>query len=49
MFISARFFDETTNQNFEEVTIDLFQKNGTEIPVVTQGGHGFFYDPDGGL
>jgi hypothetical protein len=54
IFISARFFDENTNQNFEEVTYRIFfQKNGTEIPVVTEGGQfggqGFFYDPEGDL
>jgi hypothetical protein len=54
IFISARFFDENTNQNFEEVTYRIFfQKNGTEIPIVTEGGQfggqGFFYDPEGDL
>src|SRR3712207_5907242 len=30
IFINARFFDENTNQNFEEVTYRIFfQKNGT--------------------
>ena len=48
IFITARFFDENTNQNFEEVTYRIFfQKNGTEIPIVTEGGQfggqGFFY------
>jgi hypothetical protein len=39
IFISARFFDENTNQNFEEVMYRIFfQKNGTEIPVVTESG-----------
>jgi hypothetical protein len=39
LFISARFFDENTNQNFEEVMYRIFfQKNGTEIPVVTESG-----------
>src|ERR687893_3220213 len=54
IFISARFFDENTNQNFEEVTYRIFfQKNGVEIPIVTEGGQfggqGFFYDPEGDL
>jgi hypothetical protein len=54
IFKSARFFDENTNQNFEEVTYRIFfQKNGTEIPIVTEGGQfggqGFFYDPEGDL
>jgi hypothetical protein len=54
VFISARFFDENTNQNFEEVTYRIFfQKDGTEIPIVTEGGQfggqGFFYDPEGDL
>jgi hypothetical protein len=54
IFINARFFDENTNQNFEEVTYRIFfQKNGTEIPIVTEGGQfggqGFFYDPEGDL
>ncbi len=54
IFISARFFDENTNQNFEEVTYRIFfQKDGTEIPIVTEGGQfggqGFFYDPQGDL
>lgn len=54
IFISARFFDENTNQNFEEVTYRIFfQRNGTEIPIVTEGGQfggqGFFYDPEGDL
>jgi hypothetical protein len=39
IFISARFFEENTNQNFEEVMYRIFfQKNGTEIPVVTESG-----------
>jgi hypothetical protein len=39
IFISARFFDVNTNQNFEEVMYRIFfQKKGTEIPVVTEGG-----------
>jgi hypothetical protein len=39
IFISARFFDENTNQNFEEVMYRIFfQKKGTEIPVVTESG-----------
>ena len=54
IFISARFFDENTNQNFQEVTYRIFfQKNGVEIPIVTEGGQfggqGFFYDPEGDL
>jgi hypothetical protein len=54
IFISARFFDENTNQNFEEVTYRIFfQKDGNEIPIVTEGGQfggqGFFYDPEGDL
>jgi hypothetical protein len=54
IFISARFFDENSNQNFEEVTYRIFfQKDGTEIPIVTEGGQfggqGFFYDPEGDL
>ena len=54
ILITARFFDENTNQNFEEVTYRIFfQKNGIEIPVVTEGGQfggqGFFYDPEGDL
>jgi hypothetical protein len=37
IFITARFFDENTNTNFEEVTYRIFfQKNGIEIPVVTE-------------
>ncbi|MDQ4101557.1 MAG: hypothetical protein M3115_05165 [Thermoproteota archaeon] len=52
--ISARFFDENTNENFKEVTYRIFfQKNGVEIPIVTEGGQfggqGFFYDPEGDL
>ena len=54
IFISARFFDENSNQNFEEVTYRIFfQKDSTEIPIVTEGGQfggqGFFYDPEGDL
>jgi hypothetical protein len=54
IFISARFFDENTNQNFEEVTYRIFfQKNGIDIPIVTEGGQfggqGFFYDSEGDL
>jgi hypothetical protein len=54
IFITARFFDENTNQNFKEVTYRIFfQKNGIEIPIVTEGGQfggqGFFYDPEGDL
>jgi hypothetical protein len=54
IFISARFFDENTNQNFKEVTYRIFfQKNGVEIPIITEGGQfggqGFFYDPEGDL
>ena len=52
--ISARFFDENTNENFREVTYRIFfQKDGIEIPIVTEGGQfggqGFFYDPEGDL
>jgi hypothetical protein len=52
--ISARFFDENTNQNFKEVTYRIFfKKDGNEIPIVTEGGQfggqGFFYDPEGDL
>src|ERR671923_1850384 len=54
IFITARFFDENTNQNFKEVIYRIFfQKNGIEIPIVTEGGQfggqGFFYDPEGDL
>jgi hypothetical protein len=54
IFISARFFDENTNENFKEVTYRIFfQKDGVEIPIVTEGGQfggqGFFYDPEGDL
>jgi hypothetical protein len=54
IFISARFFDENTNQNLEEVTYRIFfKKDGNEIPIVTEGGQfggqGFFYDPEGDL
>jgi hypothetical protein len=54
IFISARFFDENTNQNLKEVTYRIFfKKDGNEIPIVTEGGQfggqGFFYDPEGDL
>ncbi|MEW5839595.1 hypothetical protein [Nitrososphaera sp.] len=54
IFITARFFDENTNQNFKEVTYRIFfKKDGKEIPISTEGGmfggQGFFYDPNGNL
>ncbi len=54
VFITARFFDENTNENFKEVTYRIFfKKDGAEIPIQTQGGEfggqGFFYDPNGNL
>lgn len=53
--ISARFFDENTNENFKEVTYRIFfEKDGKEIPIRTEGGgqyggQGLFYDPQGDL
>lgn len=56
--ISARFFDETSNENFKEVTYRIFfKKDGVEIPIQTiaggggqtYGGQGFFYDPEGNI
>jgi hypothetical protein len=53
--ISARFFDENTNENFKEVTYRIFfEKDGKEIPIQTEGGgsyggQGLFYDPQGDL
>ena len=55
VFITARFFDETTNENFKEVTYRIFfMKDGQEIPIQTEGGdafggQGLFYDPEGDL
>jgi hypothetical protein len=55
IFILARFFDENTNENFREVTYRIFfEKNGKEIPILTEGGgtyggQGLFYDPQGDL
>lgn len=54
VFITARFFDENTNENFKEVNYRIyFEKDGEEIPIETSGGEfggqGFFYDPDGSL
>ncbi len=55
VFISARFFDENTNENFNEVTYRIFfKKDGQEIPIQTEGGdafggQGLFYDPEGDL
>jgi hypothetical protein len=54
VYISARFFDENTNENFKEVTYRIFfEKDGNKIPIVTEGGQyggqGFFYDPQGNL
>lgn len=55
IFISARFFDENTNENFNEVTYRIFfEKDGKEIPIQTEGGgmyggQGLFYDPQGDL
>lgn len=55
IFISARFFDENTNENFKEVTYRIFfEKDGKEIPIQTEGGgvyggQGLFYDPHGDL
>lgn len=54
IYINARFFDENTNENFKEVTYRVFfEKDGKEIPIVTEGGQfggqGFFYDPQGDL
>jgi hypothetical protein len=52
--ITARFFDENTNENFKEVTYRIFfKKDGKEIPIETTGGQfggqGFFYHPTGNL
>lgn len=53
--ISARFFDENSNENFKEVTYRIFfEKDGKEIPIQTEGGgtyggQGLFYDPQGDL
>jgi hypothetical protein len=55
IFITARFFDENTNENFKEVTYRIFfEKDGSEIPIQTEGGgqyggQGFFYNPQGDL
>jgi hypothetical protein len=55
VFISARFFDENTNENFDNVTYRIFfKKDGTQIPIQTEGGdafggQGLFYDPEGNL
>ncbi|WP_415281097.1 hypothetical protein [Candidatus Nitrososphaera sp. FF02] len=55
ILISARFFDENTNENFKEVTYRIFfEKDGKEIPIQTEGGgtyggQGLFYDPQGDL
>lgn len=55
IFISARFFDENTNENFKEVTYRIFfEKDGKEISIQTEGGgiyggQGLFYDPQGDL
>jgi hypothetical protein len=54
VYINARFFDENTNENFKEVTYRVyFKKDGSEIPIVTEGGQfggqGFFYDKEGDL
>lgn len=55
VYISARFFDENTNENFKEVTYRIFfEKDGNEIPIQTEGGgqyggQGLFYDPQGDL
>lgn len=53
--ISARFFDENSNENFKEVTYRIFfEKDGRVIPIQTEGGdifggQGLFYDPNGNL
>ncbi|AIC17084.1 hypothetical protein [Nitrososphaera viennensis] len=55
VFITARFFDENSNENFKEVTYRIFfKKDGKEIPIQTEGGdayggQGLFYDPGGNL
>lgn len=55
IFILARFFDENTNENFREVTYRIFfEKDGKEIPILTEGGgtyggQGLFYAPQGDL
>lgn len=55
VFITARFFDENTNKNFDNVTYRIFfKKDGQEIPIQTEGGdsfggQGLFYDPKGNL
>jgi hypothetical protein len=58
VFISARFFDANTNENFREVTYRFyFEKDGVEIPIQSvassggqsYGGQGFFYDPNGNV
>jgi hypothetical protein len=55
ILITARFFDEKTNENFKEVTYRIFfEKDGNEIPIQTEGGgfyggQGLFYDPQGDL
>lgn len=54
VLITARFFDEKSNENFKEVSYRIFfKKDGKEIPIQTfggeYGGQGLFYDPDGEL
>jgi hypothetical protein len=55
VFITARFFDENTNENFDNVTYRIFfKKDGMQIPIQTEGGdafggQGLFYDPNGNL
>lgn len=55
VFITARFFDENTNENFDNVTYRIFfKKDGVQIPIQTEGGdafggQGLFYDPEGNL
>ncbi len=54
ILMTARFFDEKTNENFKEVTYRIFfKKGGYEIPLQAAngeyGGQGFFYDPEGNL
>lgn len=55
ILITARFFDENTNENFKEVTYRIFfEKDGKVIPIQTEGGglyggQGLFYDPQGDL
>lgn len=55
VFITARFFDENSNENFDNVTYRIFfKKDGVQIPIQTEGGdafggQGLFYDPEGNL